>query len=81
MKIALKAKVFPAHERVGFMWKAVLFLRLIGLGELSLKNLPSSMSVWQMLAAGLALWLTRSPKYSGEEKDGFPLAQKASIIL
>lgn len=26
------------------------------------------MSVWQMLAAGLTLWLTHSPKYSGERK-------------
>lgn len=40
MKITVKAQVFPAHEKVDFIWKAALFFRLTELGEQSCRTDP-----------------------------------------
>lgn len=48
MKTTVKAKVFSAREKADSIWEAIGARRAVP------KSLPSSMVVWQTLAAGLA---------------------------
>lgn len=56
-------------------------LQADGAGRAVLQNQPSSVSVWQTLAMGLAPWLTLKSWVLQGKKDGFPLVQTASTIL